>query len=80
MTPDLNHNNVRLFVYQRFVGRARPPSVAETVEAFHVSRSAARTAFDSLDGQIGPVCLWTGPIWPPWRAGVIVQQEGRINS
>lgn len=55
MAPDLNQDaialrsrNVRLFVYQHFVDRGRPPSIAEAAQAFQAGHDAVRAVYESL--------------------------------
>ena len=48
MTHDMDHDQVRLFVYRRFVESGEAPSIAEIATAFGVDRDDARQALRSL--------------------------------
>jgi hypothetical protein len=45
----VSENDVRLFVYRRFVSACRAPTIAETAEAFGMDRERMLEIFEGLE-------------------------------
>ena len=48
MTQEMDQDQVRLFVYRRFVETGGPPSIADVAESFGVNHDDARRSLRSL--------------------------------